>query len=441
MDHFVSTNAPVDVPFTGATPPRAIQVNGTSQTVFSGSWVDAGLAVIPNVPTGRLMVNYAGTSWVDTTASTIDIGADVAGRSNVAVGATNTTVLVQLTNLSAWQPGFDSLEYLVPNHGSDYFLRDADAGSTTYDAGYNFTNFELMNASQGDVLTLSQLRYEVVNAPGTDAGFVYSGRSERYVQLPNITYTSAAANTVAAMMTPITRNQTATLDWRRGELANLRPLVHPNAVVRGTELNVIELLFGAQAGHGLANVGGFITVDNVLAPTGDFTTTTAQIAWGAFNATFPVAGETFFSYSIDAGATDVVAGVYSSNSMPAFTQSPQRQIILPVTNLTVGGAAAQGPVTLSTLTPVIAWSAPTGAIAYYVNIMRATAGTPSVAVVLTNATQITVPTGAITGGNQRYVVRVRALTEPTGDPVNAPFRKGSFPFGYADALSGIITAP
>jgi hypothetical protein len=227
VDHFISTNAPVDVPLTGSTVPRAVQVQGTTQQVFTGAWVDAGLAIIPNVPVGRLLINYSGTGWVDTTSSTVDIGADVSGRGNVAFGAAGTSVHFHVTNLSPWQPGFDFLEYEVPNNGSDYLIGEPDAGATTRDAGFNFQGVELIDSAQGDVLTLVQFRYQVLNAPGTDAGFIFSGRAERSAVLPAVTYATGSANTVAAMLAPVTRNQTATLDWRRAELANLRTQVNP----------------------------------------------------------------------------------------------------------------------------------------------------------------------------------------------------------------------
>jgi hypothetical protein len=62
-----------------------------------------------------------------------------------------------------------------------------------------------------------------------------------------------------------------------------------------------------------------------------------------------------------------------------------------------------------------------------------------VTIILTNNTQVTVPSGVLTTG--RYALRIRAIKEASGDPVNAPLRRGGYPFGYADALSGSIVVP
>ena len=49
------------------------------------------------------------------------------------------------------------------------------------------------------------------------------------------------------------------------------------------------------------------------------------------------------------------------------------------------------------------------------------------------------PANLLTTG--RYVVIVRAISEPTGDFVNATNRRGSFPYAHAEVLSAEVIVP
>jgi hypothetical protein len=189
----------------------------------------------------------------------------------------------------------------------------------------------------------------------------------------------------------------------------------------------------------------------VISPTGDWTNVSMPLAWASINPSFPVVGETVATFTTGytlsgGGVVTVRSSIYSANTLPAFTLSPQRPLIAPPSNLTVEGASAYAALSLTTSTPIIAWSASGGAVAYYVAVLRLFTdatnqpASESAAVLLTDQTQLTLPSGVLLSGNL-YAVRVRAITELTGDPVNAPFRKGSYPFGFAETISAALTAP
>jgi hypothetical protein len=400
-------------------------------------------------------VNPFDVEWIDTTHDTIDLGADGVGRINFVTAAANTTLRVNLTNLYPWELGtstsLDALYIRVPNLNIDSQLNDSDAGVTTFDITYPWQGVPLISAAAADVTTLAQYRYEIVNAPATDAGYLYAFRPERSVQVSNLEMINAFDNTISAALVATNRNKALTLNWHRSDFAALASQV--NATLYGYYLDVLEIPFDATAGHGAFVVGGANVLDTVYggAPT-DVSTAAATINYAQFTPAAPVVGEVSFyfgrDYQLIGGGTMTLYGiVYTSNSISAFSGN-QAVALTPPTNLTVQGMNAMTPaaVALTSTTPVVAWTAPTGAVAYYVSVVRVYNDTmmqpaqTTVAVLITDQTHVTLPAGTLASGN-RYGISVRAMAEPTGDPVNTPFRRGSYPFSVADVLSTTIVVP
>ncbi len=228
-------------------------------------------------------------------------------------------------------------------------------------------------------------------------------------------------------------------------------------LVNGTfstgSVTLAEIPFNYSAGHGYLNVGGGVLIDTVFSvDDADTHNVTASGSYAPITG-YPIVGEVDAEFTRDypliGGGNTTLAGLISTvNAMPTFGNGAQTAAISPATGLTVGGSAATGVLALSTTqtTPVIAWSAPTGAIGYYVFVMRVfndatnTPSSESSVILYTDQTKVSVPAGVLVSGN-RYAIIVRALSEPTGDPINSPFRRGSFPLGVADLLSSPIVIP
>ncbi len=454
IDTYHSATGNTTQPFTYPAAPRAVQIVGSVQTVYPGAWVDAGYAVIPNVPPGRTLINYSGKSYIETTNDSVDIGADLPGRTDIILAGANTRLQIQLTNLASWDPALDDLRYIVANIGSDYALAGQPAGTTVFDGGYSLaatatsTAIPLINAARGDVLRLAQFRFEAISVPSIDAGVVFCDRPERDLALTTVTYNNGLDNLVFGSMQSTTRTNIS-VNWRRGDIAALRTSVNPSSTYAGAELRIHELTLNANSGFAVDNLGqGTTRIFRLFGAGNDNVTTTAS--WAPLHPTFTALGESLMQFNtthnlIGGGTLSIGGLLYSSNTMPAFFMSPQQQTILPVGNLTIDGSNGFSPVSLTTLTPVVSWNASTGATAYYVTVKRifnngTTPSSEDALLILTTETHVTVPIGTLLAGN-RYVLTVRALNSASGDPVNAPFRPGGYPYSFAEAVSGTIAAP
>ncbi|MBL8949790.1 MAG: hypothetical protein JNK82_03375, partial [Myxococcaceae bacterium] len=244
------------------------------------------------------------------------------------------------------------------------------------------------------------------------------------------------------------------LNWQRALYPPLAAQVNPTATIEDAIYSVVELSYGAQQGHGhVALTLAEVTLAQITAPNfTDYESCTATISYGRLNPAFPLAGSTYGQYGnnyplVGGQMARIPAFIYSADLLPAFTSTAQGPRVTPATNLTLDGMSASGALSLSTLTPTVAWTAPANARSYDVVVYRLLAAPDAngntfaaAARIFTSATSVTLPQGVMAAGT-RYVIRVRTLSEPTGDAVNAPFRRGSWPFGFADALTGTIIQP
>jgi hypothetical protein len=128
------------------------------------------------------------------------------------------------------------------------------------------------------------------------------------------------------------------------------------------------------------------------------------------------------------------------------TGVPTAPVVSPPLQLQIDGVAATSPLTLTSTTPVVSWTAPaTGTAAYYrVIFTHLTYSNNRLSkfslTLLTNQTQVRLPPTMLFGGGQHYVGNVQAVAMPNASFANTPFQV-ALPEARADAFTALVTTP
>ncbi|HTT71008.1 MAG TPA: hypothetical protein VMG32_07260 [Anaeromyxobacteraceae bacterium] len=417
---------------------------------YPGTFSAPGTFAIASVPAGSYLLEFVdGTGFVtlvDTSATALDLGLDLAGRSPLVLPTASTPVTVNLAGLTAWAAGD---EVQITSSNADVFDVLAPspvpaAGDTTASAVDDWfassDGLPLPLLAAGDVLYVHQL------ATLADASSQLSYLSaSAFTSFSGLSLASGVAATLpAALAAPISTGSLAGGTWSRSAFEAALPAMGPLASAAA----VPHLLLVGASPHPLGAAGPLARAEpDLLVLESPLGGTSADpllgaLSYGRFldptlwNEWRQVTFTALVSYTA-AGATSALAEPVVIGRREPTSPSPTTSLaptLTPVESPTLtpaGGTAASlfSALTGVGLTPTLAWSAPsTGSpSSYAVDLFAlaavggATVATP-VLTYLTSSTSVTLPPGVLASGNT-YFARITARTIP-GDPfATAPLRR------------------
>lgn len=419
----------------------AVAVAGTP-----GSWTIAG------VPSGTytLRLDYAagGSSFVQTAASSVDLGRDFGGDFGTLPTA-STVATFDWSNLLSWNQATDSIELYACDAGVYDLLGGSllPAGATSarslaYDwngdpAGFGYPQ-PLLVAT--DTLHVVQLRAGPVGSSGDVASTAVAQGSLTGAAMASATPITLPPVTLA----PPTSLATLNVTWQTSLFEAALPappagtagshqlfvVAHPSSLA--TLWFVPEPIALWNRATGLVLLGASLT-----APAADRAWGT--VSWHRFLPSTWLEALTA-DYSTDATRTapGATTGWAFADEVFATGPTPTGTVFLaPVVSMVqtplIAGRGALSPLTSVGTTPGIRWSAPaTGApTSYRVQIfdLSVALGTTStsatfVAELITTGTSVSVPAGLLAAG-KTYVAQIVAREAPDDRPADAPYRIGA----------------
>ncbi len=418
----------------------ALVWSGSSWTKYAGTGTAAGSFTIPGVPSGPFLVDIDDSSYLYTSARTLDLGADLGGRSTAAVGTPANTIAGTITGLQAWNAE-DVFYWNSPNGaGAAYGFAGAEPmpGATTLSTT-EISSWQgaLIDASQGDILYATQLSFETTASAQYE---VVSG----FAAFTGVEQTAGAALDVVGALTTVPATESIFINFQAAEFATAAAAISPDGVPYTPSINVITM-------PGAAAVG-FVSYDvNLLdLNAGTSNVNVGSVSYGnPFPATwgelaYPNVGATV-TYTAKGATTGApLSGtVFSTEPVSQVGTSAIAPVVTPVAAPLINGRSLATAQTGVGPTPTVSWSAPsTGTpTAYRVtlyDVVNASGATNVnyVAEIVTTTTSLPLPPGRLTPGHS-YALVITAVTTPIDANTN-PYR-GSPNYASADYLTALIS--
>jgi hypothetical protein len=414
-------------------------------TVIPGSYDPAtGNYSIPHVPVGHFWLN-AGSNYVWTDQSVVDLGTRIPGRKNVVAAGAGTTMRFETSGLDAWQ-GADYLE-LVDFNSNVYFTSKLGLSNnaTAMSGQTESWSSSLMDTSKGDAPQFDQ----IVDIP--QGGTVHLYRPMKAYRPDSLSMVDGAVTTMGGTMADIPQTGSFTINYLRSQFAAYRSQYNP--ATQPTYGAYLE--FSAQPGAAqYGNVGqwldGLIWEDwNPGVVTDVNLGSVAGYALPAGYEYIAYAGESFYLNAQLGGTTSSWSckGVLRSYTLTLPDAShPMAPTVSPVKSPTINGLSLFANQNGVGLTPTLAWTAPDlGTPQHYrITVYRltasgsATTGSP-VATLYLDGTQTSakIPTGILVSGGI-YCFKITAYDCATYQAATAPLYPMLFPMGKADILSSLM---
>ncbi len=450
-------------PDTGALPPVAAPdvtgalVNATPSAgggTYVGTFAVDGSFSIPNVPTGNYRLQFTDangmSSFVDASASVLDLGYDALGRGGTVPATGATPVTFNLSGLTAWSSG-DQIQITASN--ADVWdvlnLGTVVVGATAVTVPEDWfastsarRPLNLLAAADG--LYALQLHTSSVTIGTTPRSYQAASNATSPAVTGNA-LTDKTAATITATLLAAAQTGSITINWSLSWFEPFLAQMNPGAT---TDASAHSLVVGANAfpltaagpvAHGtpslfvlqLPTLTGDLNSATPL-PYGHFTTGIAPPwnEWRGVDFTGHV------SYTALGAATplDERVSMGRREPMSSVTPGPIVPTLSPVLSPTLTSTAGLANSAFSTLTgmgltPSISWAAPAIGIptSYTVEIYRLSAATTVSASVRvaswsTSNTSIALPLGVLLAGNT-YYARITANLVSPDTFSTAPFRK------------------
>jgi hypothetical protein len=433
---------------------------------YAGTFTPAdGSFSIPNVPTGAYLLVMRDASGfvrgVQTAASTVDLGFDLAGRPDGAYPGASTPVVLDLSlgGLDAWIAG-DQLE-IASSNASLWDVLDATtlaagatAGTLSDDWFASAAGVPMRLLAPADVLTVYQLHS--AQGPGTTNTYLAATQA---ASTNGLLLTSGPGNPAVPfpVLTPPAATGSILVDWNLAAFEQYVGAVNPGATAAAARHALMvgasphqlsapapvldhsgtPTLFLMQAAGGSAPAITF--VDPSLVPTtvsyGRALDPTLWQEWRGVQLTVDL------GYTAPGATTAATleASIGQREAMSPAPPTPIAPLLSPPTAPILNGASAFTAATGVGTTPTLSWSAPASgtATSYTVDLFALTvAGTATVATPVasfsTAGTQLQVPPNVLASGTT-YVARVTAVAA-SFDP-SRPFRTAN-----VYAWAGLLTA-
>jgi hypothetical protein len=399
-------------------------------------------------------------TFVDTSASTVDLGYDTLGRSGIVKASGSTPVTFNLTGLSAWNASVDQIQITASNADVWDFLVPNPAlaaGATTASVvedwfASNAAGSPLSLLAAADSLLVHQLATSSFTIGATT--YTYQAASNATSPaLGGIALTDRVAAAIPAPLASSPLTGTITVNWSLSQFEAFLPLMNPAAT---TDTSAHSLVVGANAfpltaAGPVAHGTPILFALRVPALTGDLSYP-LPLTYGQFlptalwNEWRGVDLSAHVSY-VAPGASTALDQTVSVGRREPMSPAPATTILptlAPVQTPLVNGSGAFATLPSVGLTPTISWTAPTtgSPSSYTVEIFwlhavgGASVGTP-VARWTTASTQISLPPGVLASLNT-YYARLTA-NAIAGDPyATAPFRRLNVS-SYASTLTGTFS--
>ena len=466
-DSGTQTITPSTLPVTSATV-QAVLADGT---VLAGTYDPAsGAFSVGNVPTGAVTLVCAGggtTAAVVTGQAQVDMGWTQQGRAGVSYPTGSTPVVFNITGMTgtqAWSSN-DYLRFYDFNSGL-HCTPDADsvagypANGATALSGLTvdwWSNAEgplaLVDPTKGDAPVLEQLSdFWSPNGNGPTPTS-HLDRAGNLYQPNQLTISDRIGATLNGAFTFQPLSATALLAFQRSAFA-------AGAADFNTAAALQPPLFEVDDAPGLATYGYLgPALDRLKYWDSNVANASIDVDLGpaALPALFPGFQREFLA-GAHSQITFLLAGTTTSATfddpaLMAFTltspATPLAPLVTPPRNLRVGGTslvAGNGILAIGVgTTPTLAWDAPASGTpqGYRLAVYQAAAAnsatvlTGPVLDLFTAGLQAQVPPGILVQGGTYFFV-VRAIADPAYKPATAPQRFGTFPFGWADNVTGLV---
>ncbi len=405
---------------------------------------------------------YGNTIFVDTTGRVVDTRREFIQRPSLtSLSFNNLTGMYSSTPLdfnltwpgsaafNSFKTGDDLEAWSV---ASGYHDRLSTFGGTlapltnnvTTTAGFGedmaLVSAGIIDSTQGDSLWLAHKAGAV-----SSTGRPYVSIANVYTP-PSFTLVEAQTNIVAGTFTPVVRNATFEMDFKRSQFhALLDPVMPPGAVRAGDQIFVEAEPLGGTRGHEVGKlVQAFSLVPSIASvpqlvtmnlDTGTYDVATGPLPYAnPYGATYAVAAGVrvswVYNYTLPADPTNAVypttASIIQYRQLPDILEAGGAVTphIAPPSAVKINGSDASVQLMAVGTTPTISWTAsshqpdpdPTN---YEVEIFDLLAGNSLVTTLATKSTSLRVPTSLL-GLNGWYYLRVSANYEPGRDVTVTP---------------------
>ena len=437
--------------------------NGSSFTHLNASAAPDGGWLFTGVPPGLYYLK-AGSSYTVTDAPQVELDSHDLGRADTVFSPEHSSPLdINVTNLAPWMPYQGNTE-----PGSSLQLasgqvnlapllnlyEDVPEGQTSLvtsqaDLWSLIGSTPIFEAAKGDRLYVNQLsQLDAGTLPGGGA-LAYS-TVVRSVEMPAFDYTPDGMTPlpVTGALQPVP--QTAfTLDWRLSAYPGHASAVHPTATLAAPAFYVYPSAYGLSQGW-VGNVGEVFTLE---LPEGSASDLTRPLTYGnPYPSSWGMVGYAQYSFRVwmpipnsSGDSFGNLAVMFTHERLEDLVAGPVQPRVSPPRSLTLDGVDATSTLQVGSLTPVVAWQAPTLGTpsAYQVTVYAQGTYSPrnrGFVYVPGSLTQIRLPPGLLSSGGI-HSLRVTAIDAPSFDLSRRGSTRHLLPSGHADALSAFFTTP
>lgn len=417
---------------------------------ITGVGHDDGTFSISGVPVGNYWLRF-GLTYIWTSSDHVEWVFDGFGRSDAAYPGSPTPLVMNATNLNAWQ-NTDELLFNVPNQGLTFSAAPGTLGITnaplptatalsayTYD--FSQIGAGLLDSTKGDQAYLNQLTTR--NAGGN----LYRALGRAW-NLPALTMTDGATSTVNGAFLDLPQTSTLRLNWKRSALASMTTQVNPGATVVGTELGLWASPAGVAFGVP-SNAFQLFTYDSG-SPTATTDLDLGDLAYGnPYPNSWNLLAETYFIWNVNylaPGATTPISlqrSAYTATSALPTAATPLAPLVSSVLNPRINGKDLfQNQIAVGT-SPTLTWDLPSTGVptGYVLRVMelKNTGGTSQLltrASLRTTARTLTIPPGVMVPGST-YVITISSVRFPGVNFAQYPFET-ALPYASAPMMSAIV---
>jgi hypothetical protein len=475
VDRYVTGQGIVLKPWSaGSAQPGGI-VDGTVMQAFIDGglvpvyWLDGGdFAIYAPAGTpyqvGRAAPGYDHQVLFSSSRPTLDLSEYVLGRPDVQYTSlgSNTNFEVDAGGMVAWSDATDVLEmtspganiggmYLyIPNYSPAFPVNNQPVnGDTHLDMTVNWDVYSiegdttpLINASVGDQTIIYQLA-----GTQTDSGLPYSRIEAAItdVQQP-LTLVAGGNSLLQGSFTKVSPTINANFQYDLNAFAAIAPAQPPSTLYPQSEAVFVDAVFGGS-GYGRYDQMPDVAICFIDAGTGVIPEAMQ------FGDPFPpswtlmyLAGQvqvTHYDVTLPDGTNPVADMPINLTVGELYDGGTVRvtPLVAPITSPTINGQIADSfSLSAVGVSPLIQWTAPLtlNHPSYYtVLVIQLTTESPTgmqnLVGMLTTDTQVRLPSGYLTPG-QQYFIRFNAVYDPGGGSPAQPFISG-FPYGYAMSLT------
>jgi hypothetical protein len=432
--------------------PVALVPTANGFTTIPGLGYSNGSFTIPKVPVGpyylKLDTPRYQNFYTVFTGRQIDMGYYEMGRDDAVASELGTTLTLSVTNMTPWTANdglglvsenaglfaanLESIGSPKPGAGATQINLTFDMGKVPEDVPWHAP--QLVNGGEGDVAYLGHLSH--VPSPVPHLVLV------EVAQLPSFTQTNLQTTSVSGSFATFTLDQSLSFDWKRDECAQLLTQANPNAVAGITNM-FLGVLPGDET-YGLYRAAPNL-LEYVPSGTGEVSQTFSYgnpfpgwVLHAGFACNF---GVQFQLPSTSSPATIPGSfGVFMPGDALGATVTVEPSVS-PVAKPTVEGGDFFAGGTISTVTPTLAWQAPSlgqpsryEVAVFWLSTSNGGTVQTLAGTIVTADTSVKIPTGLLQL-NKTYAFRIEAtVTTGGGLPL-----KGYPPGATADAISGMFT--